>query len=148
MSDLQTLSVDSLLAEFGAPETFDIKLPNGAVLKFQGFGTYAEKKAFQKEKAAWVKQLADAKNAAVKASNNDLLPGPFREFGDLLSPENLDAAYTIHRLCVSPGFTPVEAVKLTRAHQLISYIMDDLTWNSANYLVKAKAEAYGEAKKD
>lgn len=148
MSDLQTLTVDSLLAEFGAPETFDVKLPNGAALTFKGFGTYAEKKAFQKEKAAWVKQITDAKNAATKANNDDLVPAPFRELSDLLSPENLDAAYTIHRLCVSPGFTPVEAIKLMQAHQLISYIMDDLTWNSANYLVAAKAEAYGEAKKD
>ena len=144
----QTLNVDSLIEEFGAPATFDIKLPNDAVLTFKGFGSYAEKKAFDTEKAGFVKQLLDAKVAAIKANDNDLLPAPFREFGDLVSKENVEAAFTLHRLCLSPGFTPVEALRLTSATHLVVFIMDQLSWYSANFLVTLKNELYGEAKKD
>jgi len=142
------VDVDSLLEAFGAPTTFEIALPNGGGLTFKGFGSYAEKKAFEKDKLGFVKQLLDAKAAAVKAGNNDLLPAPFRELGDLVSQENVEAAFTLHRLCLSPGFTPVDALRLTKATHLISYVMDQITWYSSNFLVNLKNELYGEAKKD
>lgn len=147
MSDLPNLSVDSLLAEFGAPKTFEIELPNDAKMTFRGFGSYAEKKAFEKEKQGFVKRLMDAKNSAIKANDNDLLPGPFREHSDLISPENLDAAFTIHKLCIAPGFTPVEAVRLTQATRLIEFVMDQMSWYASNFLVGLKLKLVEDAKK-
>jgi hypothetical protein len=144
----QNLSVESLIAEFSAPETFDVTLPNEAVLTFRGFGSYAEKKAFEKDKADFVKQVMDAKNGAIKAADDDLIPSPFRPYSKLITPENLEAAFTIHRLCVSPGFSPADALNLTHAAHLIAYVLDQISWNSSNFLVNLKNNLYSEAKKD
>ncbi|NBW10346.1 MAG: hypothetical protein EBR82_20185 [Caulobacteraceae bacterium] len=142
------ITADALVATFAAPATFDIDLPDGGKLTFCGFGTYAEKKRFDLNKAEFVKPLIEAKRAAVRNGDNDLVPSPYREWSHLLEPDNLDAAYTIHARCVAPGFTPVDALKLTQAPHLIAYLMDQMTWYASNYLVQLRNEQYQDAKKD
>lgn len=142
------VSVESLLEAFEAPATFDINLPNGQTLTCRGFQTYADKRQFEKDQNAFVSDLIAAKNAAIKASDNDLLPVPFRPYSHLIIDENLKAAYTIHRICISPGFTPIEALRLTGAPALVSFFMDQWTWHSSKLLMDIRAQLYGEAKKD
>jgi hypothetical protein len=142
------LSVEGLLSAFGAPETFEINLPNGAVLHCRGFGSYAEKRQFEKDRDAFVAKMLGQKNAATKAGNDGLLGGPWVPLADLFYEENLAAAYTIHRVCVSPSFEPVDALKLTKAPALASYFMDQLSWNASHFLLNLKSQLYSETKKD
>jgi len=142
------LSVESLLADFAAPATFDIALPNGAVLKCRGFGSYAEKKAFEREQSAFVKDQMKAKVAAIKGNDHDLLSPPYRPYFDLINEDNLVAAFTIHRVCVAPALSPIDALRLCAAPQLIAYFMDQWTWNASNFLLKLKNDLYNDAKKD
>lgn len=142
------VTVDSLLAEFAAPATFEIALPNGMVFKCRGFGSYAEKKKFERDRKDFIVTQMAAKNAATKAGNDDLIAVPFRPYAHLLSEDNLEAAFTIHRVCVEPAFTPVDALRLCEAPQLVVYFMDQLSWNMANYLVNLKNELYVAAKKE
>lgn len=142
------ITVDSLLAEFAAPATFEIKLPNDVVFKCRGFGSYAEKKKFERERKDFIVTQMAAKNAAIKAADDDLIAVPFRPYAHLLNEENLEAAFTLHRVCVEPAFSPVDALRLCEAPQLVVYFMDQLSWHAANYLVKLKNEMYAAAKKE
>jgi hypothetical protein len=141
------LSVDGLLATFGAPATFDIKLPNGGVLVCRGFGSYAEKRQFEKDRDLFVqKRVAEANGA--RKSQDPILAGPYADYLELMIEDNLAAAFTIHRTCVSPVFEPIEALRLTAAPAFAAYFMDQLSWNASNFLLSIKNELYGAAKKD
>ena len=142
------VTVDSLLADFAAPATFDITLPNGVILKCRGFGSYAEKKKFERERKEFITAQVKAKEAAVKAADNDLLSPPYRPYSDLISEDNLEAAYTMHRICIEPAFSPIDALRLCGAPQLVTYFMDQASWHTANYLVALKNELYATAKKE
>jgi hypothetical protein len=89
-----------------------------------------------------------AKNAAIKKGDDDLLPVPYRSVSELIDTVNLEAAFEIHSRVIGPEvFGPVEALQLCAAPQLVSYLLDQMTWGSANFLLELKAAMYAEAGK-
>jgi hypothetical protein len=142
------VTVDSLLADFAAPATFDITIPNGVVLKCRGFASYGEKKKFERERKEFITTQIKAKEAAIKEADNDLIAPPYRPYAHLLTEDNLEAAYTMHRICIEPVFSPIDALRLCEAPQLVTYFIDQASWHAANYLVTLKNQLYGAAKKE
>jgi len=141
-------TVCDLVAKYGAPASFEIELPDSSKWMIKGHATFSAQRAHNEAKEKFVKDLLGAKDAATKAQNNDLLPLPYRSVSELIDRVNLEAAFEIHSRVIAPEvFGPVEALQLCAAPQLVSYLLDQMTWGSANFLLELKAAMYAEAGK-
>lgn len=134
-------SIKGLLGDFGAPATFEINLPGPRKWTVRGFKTYAEQRRYNEAKASWVDgEILKCNNAR---RTGDLGPlGGARDLIEIMDRENLEAAYDLSYRLLDPRFEPYEALKLTQAPQLVAKFVDELTYGTAHFLLKARNEAY------
>lgn len=136
-------SVEGILSEWEAPETFEIPLGERR-WTIRGFKTYAEQKRHEDAKAKWVNEMVASHNAYTLSKDLNSIPVPaFRELVNLMERENLEAAYDLFTRVVAPRrFEPAEALKLTKAPQLIVRFVGELTYGSTVFLLNARNKAY------
>ena len=142
-------SVDALLADFEAPSTFTINLPGDRVWTIKGLGTYAEKRRYDQAKEKWVSDIVSQHNAYLKSSDLNAIAIPaFRDHVNVLDRANLEAAYDLANRVIEPKFDYVGALRLCAAPALVAVFVDQLTYGSAMFLIRLKAELLESAGKD
>jgi hypothetical protein len=135
------LSVEALLGTYAPVKTFDLGLPMGGELTFHLHESHSAKKEFEEARTKFIKSM-------MRRATEGRLPEGFIPLADLCTEDNLSFAFTLSTLCVSPGFDQAQALALSKAPALASYILDGITTHSANFLVQLKAQLLDEAKKD
>lgn len=130
------MNVDSLLEEYGTPETFEVELPKGEKLVFRHITSYGDLDQFTK----------DATNFARILRGNTCPPN--LKALDPNSDQAAIAAFTIARLSVEPKLSDEEALKLLKAPYLVQTILNKIDATRMNFLNQAFESAVKEEKKD
>lgn len=128
--------VDSLLEEYGTPETFTIELPKGEVLTFRHITSYGELDKFTKEANDFARILGGSKCP------------PHLKALDPNSDQAAIAAFTIARLSVEPKLSDEDALKLLKAPYLVQTILNKIDATRMNFLNNGFTSAVAEEKKD
>ena len=136
-------SVDALLAEFEAPDTFEVNLPGNRTWTIKGLGTYADKRRYDDAKTKWVNDMVAQHNAYLKTSDLNAIAVPaFRDHVNLMHRDNLEAAYDLVNRVQNPTFDYVSALRLCAAPQLIAVFIDQLSYGSAKFLIELRSKLF------
>lgn len=118
-AETQDDPIERMLARYAPPQDeFDVVLPEGEVLRFRAFRSYAEQKQFEREAVRWYQSLPMPKTEEAKA----------HPYGDLIpdDAQSAIAAYTIAELSIKPKFGHPQALRMLRAAGMVGYILKSI----------------------
>lgn len=142
LANKQTSSIDDLESLYlNEGTTFEVVLPHGAIIEFTRMDGSGEQKKFNKAKNAYATKMLGGltqqkflDELVIPGEQDQLTParvyGPKKQaFAETLASrtdEDFKTAYLINKLCVLPGYSEYEAIRMTRMGKLVNSIEEQV----------------------
>lgn len=144
LEDLETMFLSDI-------DTFEVLLPHGPTLTFKAIVSHGATEQFGDARKRYGKQMMmglkqkeflDSQNLSAE----DLLL--YQEILNSRTPTDFEAAFVIHQLCLQPGYSELQAIRMTRMGKVVSSILEQVEASCLKATHMAYEQLVRKAKKD